>query len=135
MIYLVDKSVLARRHLDPVRQALRPRLAQLAVCPATELEVGWSARNAEHHAAIRRDLEEYASLPIDESCWQTALAWQALLVERGQHRGPGVADLIIAATARHHRATVLHYDADFDAIAQIAPDCSHEWIVTRGTVS
>lgn len=135
MIYLVDKSVLARRHLAPVNAVLRSRLSALAICDATALEVGWSARDADHFAAMMRDLDEYLRLEVAEESWVTARRWQQILVSRGHHRGPGVADLVIAATARHHNATVLHYDADFDAIAAAAPDLRTEWVVPRGSVT
>lgn len=82
-----------------------------------------------------RDLDEYLQLDTVEQCWTTARRWQHLLVARGHHRGPGVADLVIAATAHHHSATVLHYDADFDAIAAAAPDVRTEWVVPRGSVT
>lgn len=135
MIYLVDKSVLVRRHLAPVNGALRSRLSALAVCDATALEVGWSARDSNHYAAMMRDLDEYRLLTTAAQCWSTARRWQQALVSRGHHRGPGVADLVIAATAHHHSATVLHYDADFDAIAAISPDVRTEWVVPRGSVA
>ena len=42
----------------------------------------------------------------------------ALLARRGWHRVP-IPDVIIAATAEHHRATVIHVDKDFDLIAEV----------------
>lgn len=39
----------------------------------------------------------------------------------GQHRGPSVVDLLIAATAEAWGLTVLHVDADFETIARVAP--------------
>ena len=57
---------------------------------------------------------------------------QAELVDRGQHRSAGLADLLIAATAEMG-AHVLHYDADFDLIAEITGQPC-EWIVPRGTI-
>jgi predicted nucleic acid-binding protein len=58
---------------------------------------------------------------------------QAALVQRGQHRSAGVADLLIAATAEIEGLTVLHYDADFDLIAEITGQPC-EWVVPKGTV-
>ncbi|GHJ34464.1 hypothetical protein [Streptomyces sp. TS71-3] len=31
----------------------------------------------------------------------------------------GLVDLLVSATARHHKLTVLHQDADFDTIARV----------------
>jgi len=33
-----------------------------------------------------------------------------------------------------HGAVVLHYDSDFDHIAEVADDFRHEWVVPCGTV-
>ena len=42
-------------------------------------------------------------------------------VATSQHRHFRLPDLIIAATAELHGATVLHYDADYDRIARHRP--------------
>ena len=42
-----------------------------------------------------------------------------MLADRGQHRGPSISDLIIAATAELAGLTVLHVDKDFEVIADI----------------
>jgi len=44
---------------------------------------------------------------------------QRELVRAGHHRGPGVPDLLIAATAEIYGAVVVHYDHDFDTIAVV----------------
>jgi hypothetical protein len=48
-----------------------------------------------------------------------AMEVQTLLADRGQHRAPSLADLIVAATAELAELTVLHLDTDFDLIAEI----------------
>jgi predicted nucleic acid-binding protein len=48
-----------------------------------------------------------------------AVEVQLMLADRGQHRGPSVPDLLVAATAEVSRMTVLAHDKDFDLIAQI----------------
>ena len=40
-------------------------------------------------------------------------------------------DLLVAATAEAHWATVLHYDSDIEPIADDTGQ-PHEWIVPRG---
>jgi predicted nucleic acid-binding protein len=54
--------------------------------------------------------------PASES---RAMTVQALLAERGLHRAPSVADLLIAASAELTGATLLHMDKDFDLIANV----------------
>jgi predicted nucleic acid-binding protein len=43
----------------------------------------------------------------------------AALADRGHHRAPSVADLLIAATAELANLTVLHVDKNFELIASI----------------
>jgi predicted nucleic acid-binding protein len=54
-----------------------------------------------------------------------------LLAEASRHRHFRLPDLIIAATAEVHGATVLHYDADYDRIARITGQPT-EWVAERG---
>lgn len=45
-----------------------------------------------------------------------------------------IPDLLIAAAAEEERLTVLHYDKDFDLIAQVTgQQC--QWVVTRGSIN
>jgi hypothetical protein len=48
-----------------------------------------------------------------------AMEVNRLLGSKSQHRNFSLPDLVIAATAEVHGATVLHYDADFERIAAI----------------
>ncbi|GAA1594178.1 hypothetical protein GCM10009731_54570 [Streptomyces globosus] len=57
---------------------------------------------------------------------------QALALNAGFHRAVSLADVLIAATAERHRATVLHYDGDFDMIASVS-GLQAEWVVEPGT--
>jgi predicted nucleic acid-binding protein len=58
---------------------------------------------------------EYLTPAIEDR----AVEVQALLADRGQHRVPGVPDVLIAATAELAGLTVLHLDTDFDLIATV----------------
>jgi len=73
-------------------------------------------------------------LPMTEQIERRAIEVQGLLADRGQHRSARLADLLIAAIAEAHGATVLHYDADFDQIAAVTGQPC-QWVVTRGSVS
>jgi predicted nucleic acid-binding protein len=42
-------------------------------------------------------------------------------------------DLVIAAAAEHTELVVLHYDRDFERIAEVTGQ-PHEWVVQAGTV-
>jgi hypothetical protein len=54
------------------------------------------------------------------------------LAGRGKHRCAGIRDLLVAAVAEEHRATILHYDRDFDHIAEVTGQ-PVRWVVPPGT--
>ncbi len=72
-----------------------------------------------------------ARLPVDLEVMDRAMEVQHHLAKRGQHRLP-LPDLIIAAKAEVHGATVLHHDHDYDLIGAVT-DQPTQWIVPRGT--
>jgi hypothetical protein len=131
--YLVDKSVLARLGKPAVASALMPCLGRLATCSSVLLELGWSATSSRHYDQMMDDLGWYQPLEINQDALTLALDLQRELVASGHHRGPGVADLVLAATAITHEAGVLHYDRDFDLIGDVDQRLVHRWIVPRGT--
>jgi predicted nucleic acid-binding protein len=63
-------------------------------------------------------------LPVNETVMDRALEVIAILAERGQHRTP-IPDVIIAATAEVHGATVLHVDSDYERIAAVTGQSVH----------
>jgi predicted nucleic acid-binding protein len=56
-----------------------------------------------------------------------------LLAASRQHRHFRLPDLIIAATAEQHGATVLHYDTDYDRIAAVTGQ-PVEWVAEKGSL-
>lgn len=136
-LYLLDKSALARVAREAsVRTALE-RLDEIGVLATTaviDLEIGYSARNLAEFDSIAADRAAlYQELPLTRAVTDRARQVQRELVRLGQHRGPGVPDLLIAATAELHNAIVVHYDRDFDTIAAITSQ-PVEWIVPAGSV-
>ncbi|HBL30744.1 MAG TPA: hypothetical protein DD490_28245 [Acidobacteria bacterium] len=61
-----------------------------------------------------------------------ALDVQGLLARIGHHR-VAIPDLTIAAVAESAQLTILHYDRDYDVIAQVTGQAV-EWVVARGSV-
>ncbi len=134
--WLIDKSVLARIELEPVADIALPRIqaGQVGVALVTELEVGYSARSANDYRTTREDLIDHLiPVPLPLRAEQRARELQAELVGRGQHRAVSVPDLVLAALADIEHLVVLHYDADFDLIAEITGQPC-EGIVPSGTV-
>ncbi len=133
--YLIDKSALAGMPVEAVRERLAPVIeaGEAATCSIIDLEVLFSSRNHAEHRLIRRRRElAYFKVPLTEAIFERAVAVQGELAKSGRHRVP-IPDLIIAATAEEAGLTLLHYDADFDLIAEITHQQT-EWVVPRGTV-
>lgn len=136
-LYLLDKSALARVALQPTVQAALERLDDIGVLATTaviDLEIGYSARNLAEFDSVATDRADlYQELALTRAVTDRARNVQRELVRRGQHRGPGVPDLLIAATGEVYGAVVVHYDRDFDTIAAITGQ-PVEWIVPPGSV-
>ncbi len=133
--WLIDKSALWRASRPELEAVVLPQLESgvVAVTIVTELEVGYSAQSLFDYQVTRRTLDRLLQVPISLRAEQRAREVQRLLVERGQHRSAGVADLLLAATAEIEGLTLWHYDADFDVIAEVTGQAA-EWVVPRGTV-
>lgn len=87
----------------------------------TRLEIGFSARSAEDLRQSRTK-PPLSSMPVEyltPAIEDRAVAVQQALADVGQHRGPSVPDLMIAATAEVSGLTVLYVDKHFDLIAEI----------------
>jgi len=132
-LYLVDKSALEQRRHDAGARTLLTALAAesaMATCHIVAMEVLYSARNKADYLALLDDIRSLRWLPVTEGVMDRALDVQRRLALRGQHRLP-LPDLMIAATAEIHGATVLHYDRDYDLIAAVTGQPAR-WIVPRG---
>jgi predicted nucleic acid-binding protein len=134
--FLVDKSAIARLHMEAVDAVLKPLLdrRRLATCAVVDLEVLFSARSfAEYDSWLSHRRAFYFNLPITEEIGDRAMEVQSKLAKRSKHRGCGTQDLLIAACAEVYRVPLLHYDRDFDLIASVAGQTT-QWVVPRGEV-
>lgn len=121
--WLIDKSALVRLGGSPEAAEWAGRIERglVAISTVTRLEVGYSARSAEELARAL-ELPPVASMPVEyltPSMEDRAVEVQRLMAQRGQHRAPSIADLLIAAAAELSGRTVLHLDRDFDLIADL----------------
>lgn len=108
---------------------------RLGICDQVRLEILYSARSAEDYDALAEELSALRVVATDASTHERALEVQRRLAHVGglHHRSVKIADLVIAAAAEAAAATVLHYDADFDRIAEITGQ-SVQWIAPRGSL-
>ncbi len=132
--YLADKSALARFPVPAVQQRLRPLLEEgwIATCAIVDLEVLYSSRSLADYEAVLEERRSLDVAPIDPEVMHSAIELQHALARRGQHRVP-IADLVISAAARAAGLVVLHYDSDFERIAEVG-GAAQEWVVQQGSL-
>jgi predicted nucleic acid-binding protein len=123
MTWLIDKSAIVRLGMSPDAAQWADRIGRglVNITTITLLEVGYSARTGQ-------DLRSRTSRPplsmmlidyLTPGIEQRALEVQQRLADLGQHRAPGIADLLVAAVAERVGHTVLHLDKDFELISSI----------------
>ena len=134
--YLGDTSALARLRHPVVAARLVPLLESglVARCTPTDLEAGVSSTSRASHRAMREERSAWPFVEMTQSTLHRAVAVQDALTEGSQQRGAKIAGLLIAAAAEAAELVVLHYDHDFDLIAEITGQPT-EWILPAGTVS
>lgn len=121
--WLIDKSALVRLAYSADRDLWANRIERglVHISNVTRLEIGYSAQSGD---VARREFREppVAAMPVEyltPKIEDRALEVQILLADRGQHRGPSIPDLIIAATAELCGLTILHVDKDFETITAL----------------
>jgi hypothetical protein len=133
--WLIDKSALVRLAVssDAEQWTTRIERGMVRMTNVTRLEVGYSARSGPDLRAGLREAP-LAAMPVEyltPAIEDRAMEVLTLLADRGQHRGPSIPDLIIAATAELARLTVLHLDKDFEIIAEITGQPLERLILQR----
>jgi hypothetical protein len=98
------------------------------------LEAGYSARSSQDHDRVIADLIQLPWVDVTPAVTRLAIQAQGELARSGHHRVPP-ADLVIAACAHTEGAGVLHYDRDYDVIAELGGlDFRSEWLAAAGTI-
>lgn len=136
-VYLADTSALTRRETRPeVREVIEPLLlaGRIATCGIVDLELRFSAPDPGSYAELARVLQALPRVPVTEATVDRALEVQGLLAARSQHRAVPLPDLLVAACAERAGLALLHYDPDFDRIAEVTGQ-PVQWVVDRGTVA
>jgi predicted nucleic acid-binding protein len=132
--YLPDKSALVRIGLAGgewlVAEIMDGNVRRSSM---TDLEILYSATS---HAALIEVIEErragFRLVDTRQEDWQRAIEVMVMLAEKGKHRSVGIPDLLIAAVAERHGLTLVHYDSDFDHVAEVTGQATR-WLAPRGT--
>jgi predicted nucleic acid-binding protein len=137
---LADTSawVWSRRRAYPeLRHAFDTALVDgaLATCDMVRLELLYSARDPVEFAEIRDELAVLPDCPIGKQQWERALSVYEQLSARGglHQRSVKHPDLLIAVAAEAAGVALLHYDEDYDRIAEITGQ-STRWLAPAGTL-
>jgi len=132
--YLVDTSVLGRAQQPVVGNRLEELAGSgnLWTCRLIDLEVAYASRSGDVAEVIQERLALPAA-PITASVMDRALQVARLLAAAGHHRGAKPVDLVIAAAAEAGDLAVLHYDRDYDRIAEVTRQPT-EWIASAGSL-
>lgn len=131
---LVDTSAFAQTRVNESALAIFEQIAEshpIATCVPVMLEVLYSTRNKNEFERERGRFASLEWLDITREVSEFAVELQWGLTKRGQHRMP-TPDVMIAAAAAVHEVPLLHYDHDFDVIAEVTGQPT-QWIVPRGS--
>lgn len=133
--HLADTSVFARLSKPEVAAAVAPLAAEgrIALCPPVVFELGFSARSAADHEAMMSRLHAFDTVAVTNGDHLRAIQIQGQLAKRGHHRAISLVDALVAAVAETRQLVILHYDADFELVAEITGQ-PHQWVLERGTV-
>ena len=132
--FVADKSAYEQqRHSEAARGLLEALASEGSLCmtDVVALELLYSARGAADYVTRREDLSTFPWIRLTEAVADRALEVQQRLAVTGRHRLP-IPDVLLAATALEHDATVLHYDHDFDVIAEVT-GLRARWIIPAGS--
>jgi predicted nucleic acid-binding protein len=133
--HLADTSALARLGQPVVAAVLGPLIEAglVATCGVIEFELGWATRTSAEFDQVRADRDAgYEWLSTHDEDWRRALDVQGILWRSGQVRAVGFSDLLIAAVAEREHVTLMHYDSDYDFIAEVTGQ-QMQWVVPRGS--
>ncbi|MGH3432718.1 MAG: PIN domain-containing protein [Thermocrispum sp.] len=135
-IYLADTSVFVLQGRHPsVHRRFTSLLIEgrLAACQMVALEYLNNAIDPRSYEGLWTAIHMMRLIDVTVEAMDRALAVHRLLAEASRHRHFRLPDLIIAAAAELHGATVLHYDHDYDRIAEITGQAT-EWVAERGSL-
>jgi predicted nucleic acid-binding protein len=107
---------------------------ELMTCLPFLLEAGYSARSGVERSSMMADLDRLPRIEIDRDVEKVTLEAQRELAAIGHHRLAPI-DVMIAACAHKAEAGVLHYDGDYDILAEKTNLVfESEWLAPRGTL-
>ena len=134
---LIDTSAWARAGHPSVRDEWLAALygERVRIAPPTRVEIPQSARGGVEFDQLEERLDTIRPAPLTPATVRAAEAAMRALAHRsaGARRLP-VVDYLVAAAAREIGGAVLHYDGDYDTLAEVM-EFESVWLARRGTLS
>jgi predicted nucleic acid-binding protein len=137
---LLDNSAWSHLNSERLDERRRTEIVDLmtrgiiATCLPFMLEVGYSAQSATDHLMMMANFDRLPLVPITPSVEKRARQAQHELAIIGHHRLAPL-DIMVAACAHEADAGVLHYDRDYDILAErTSLEFSSEWVAPAGSL-
>jgi hypothetical protein len=133
---VVDNSAWSRAARPQIREDWKQALRadRLRVSPIARLEMLFGARSGEAFDDLSNELSVVRPAPLTATIARAAEDAMHTLAHRsaGAHRIP-IADYLLAAAAQELGAAVVHYDSDYDTLAEVMAFES-VWLAPRGSL-
>ena len=133
---VVDTSAMSRAHHREVRELFKQALLtdRLLISPAVRLEILLSARDGDAFDEVAQELSALRTAPLTATVLHSAEDAMRALAHRsaGAQRIP-IVDYVVAAAAQETGAGVLHYDGDYDLLAEIM-EFDSVWLAPRASL-
>ncbi len=133
---LVDTSAWARAHHPEVRAPWTEALVgrRLRLSPAIRLEILFGARDGEAFDLLAERLAAISPAPLTPSVVEAATAAMREMahLSAGAQRLP-IVDYLVAAAAQELGAAVIHYDRDYDVLAEVM-EFESVWLAPAGSL-
>ncbi len=133
---LVDTSAFARANHPKVRGPWQATLRQdrLRLAPPARMEILLTARDGATFDTLAAQLSAVRPAPLTSSVLRAAEDAIRALAHRsaGSQRLP-VIDYLIAAAAQEMGAAVIHYDRDYDTLAEVM-EFESVWLAPAGAL-
>jgi predicted nucleic acid-binding protein len=134
---LIDTSAWARASSPVVREPWQRALLsrRMRISPLVRFEILLSARHGDGFDTLAEQLSALQPAPLTTSVIRAAETAMRALAHRssGSHRLP-IVDYFVAASAQELGAAVIHYDRDYDTLAEVL-EFESAWLAPAGTLA
>jgi predicted nucleic acid-binding protein len=133
---LIDTSAFARARHPTIREQWWRAISadRLRIAPATQLEILLSARNGKIFDELAEELSTLRSASLTATIARAAQDAMRTFAHRsdGAQRIP-IVDYLTAASAQETGSAVLHYDHDYDTLAEVM-EFESVWLAPPGSI-